>query len=59
MHCGGHLDSYHKAVEAKLSEVIAVADEYSLPYATVHSMLCDVLQNIRKELLMGNLKIHN
>ena len=59
MHCGGHLDSYHKTVETKLSAIIDVADEYCLPFATVQTMLCDVLHNIRKELLTGDLRIHN
>lgn len=27
MHCGGHLDSYHKTVETKLSAIIDVADD--------------------------------
>lgn len=59
MHSGGHLDSYHKHVYDRISDVVEMAEDRGHSDVQIRNLICERLQYLKKELLNGNLKIHN
>jgi len=59
MHSGGHLGSYYKEVNDRLSRIDNIIINKGLSDTYAKMMIGEELQNIRKDLLNGILKIHN
>lgn len=59
MHSGGHLKEYFTTVNDRLKRIEKFSIEKKLNTIETKMLMCEELQNIRKDLLNGELKIHN